>query len=124
MPKVIKSPVEKFPGTVTLSEPLTMPQVVIIDDCLLTRREFFEEKEIDGKRGYVLKAGAFWSQPDSVALEAIVQCVDDWNLKGMPEDVTAETFPGSPRAASRQLVDWLITEILEVYQGEAEIPNE
>ena len=124
MPKVIQSKIEHFPGTVTLSEPLTMLQVVKIDECLLARREYFEEKEIDGKRVYALKAGSFWSQPDSVALEAIMKCVDEWGLKNVPENVTAETFPGSPRPASKALIDCLINEILSVYQGEIEVPNE
>ena len=124
MPKVIESPVKKFPGTVTLFDPLTMPQVVVIDECLVARGVFFEEKEIDGKRAYVLKADAFWSGPDTAALKAIFECVDEWNLNGIPEDVTTETFPGSPRNASRELVNWLIKEILDIYRGETEIPNE
>jgi len=124
MPKVIQSTIEHFPGTVTLSDPLTMPQVLAIDEGLLSRRQYFEEKEIDGKRGYVLKAGSFWSQPDSVSLEVIMKCVDEWGLKNVPENVTAETFPGSPRTASKDLIDWLLNEILEVYQGEVEVPNE
>ena len=124
MPKVIESPVKKFPGTVTLFDPLTMPQVVKIDECLLSRRQYFEETEIDGARGYVLKDDAFWSHPDTIALDAILVCVEEWNLKNLPDDLTAENFPGSPRPASRALINWLVIEILAVYQGETEVPNE
>ena len=124
MPKVIQSPVKKFPGTVTLSDPLTLPQVVIIDDCLMTRRDFFEEVEDGDNRVYKLKPGMFWSKSDSLEVAAIVQCVDEWSLKGFPEKVTAETFPGSPRSASQAVINWLLTEIMNVYQGETEIPNE
>ena len=124
MPKIVISPVDRFPGTVTLSDPLTMPQVVAIDECLLSRKKYFEEKDIEGQRGYVLKTDTFWSKPDSVALDAIFTCVEEWALKNIPEKVTAENFPGSPRAASKALIDWLINEILAVYSGEAEIPNE
>ena len=124
MPKVITSEIKPFIGTVTLSDPLTMPQVVIIDGCLLERRDFFEQKEIDGEIGYVIKDSANWSQPDSVAVKAICECVEEWNLEKFPEKVTPETFPGSPRKASKALIDWLINEILVIYQGETDIPNE
>jgi len=124
MPKVIKSPVKHFPGTVTLSDPLTLPQVVKIDECLFNRRHYFEETEVDGERMYTLKDGNFPSQADTVGVAAIVECVDEWALKNFPNDVTAETFPGSPRGASRELVSWLILEVLKVYNGETEVPNE
>jgi len=125
MPKVIQSPVTQFPGTVTLYDPLTMPQVVIIDECLLNRRQYFEEVDIDGgERGYVLKGDTFPSAPDTVGVGAIVECVQEFALKNFPDKVTAETFPGSPRGPSRELISWLILEIIKVYNGETEIPNE
>ena len=124
MPKVIQSPVNHFPGTVTLSDPLTLPQVVKIDECLFNRRNYFDEAEIDGERGYTLKQGNFPSQADTVGVSAIIECVDEWALKNFPDEVTAETFPGSPRKASRELIGWLILELLNVYNGETEVPNE
>ena len=124
MPKVIQSPVKHFPGTVTLSDPLSLPQVVRIDECLLARKQYFEETEVDGERSYTLKEGAFWSNANTVEVEAILMCVEEWDLRGFTEKVTADTFPGSPRAASVQLINWLVVEILRVYRGEVEIPNE
>lgn len=124
MPKVIQSPVKHFPGTVTLSEPLTLPQVVKIDECLLARKQYFEEVEVDGKHEYRLKDGSFWSNANTVEVGAIVECVDEWDLKNFPDAVTPDTFPGSPRAASVQLINWLVIEVLKVYRGEVEVPNE
>ena len=124
MPKTITSPVKHFGGTVVISDPLTMPQVVRIDECLISRRRYFDEVETDGERGYTLKPDVFWSSPDTTALDAILLCVEEFHLERMPEKVSAETFPGSPRVASKRLIDWLLGEILIVYNGEADIPNE
>ena len=124
MPKIIESPVKKFSGTVTLYEPLTMLMVMEFEASLTTRREFFNEVERDGEKVYTLKPRTAWSAPDSEALKGIIPCVEKWDLEGFPEDVTPDTFPGTPRAASKRLVDWLLAEILKVYSGELEIPNE
>jgi len=124
MSKTLKCPVKYFEGDVTFCDPLTMPQVMAIDKSVVLRGEFFEEKEVNAQRGYYLKPDTAWSSPDNEALKAIVECVEKWNLKNVPENVTLETFPGSPRKASKDLISWLWMEVVNIYRGEAEIPNE
>ena len=124
MPKVIECTIKPFVGSVTLYDPMAMPMVMGLDVCLTTRRDFFEEKEVDGDLVYTLKSRTGWSAPDSEALKGIIPCVEKWELACFPESVTVETFPGTPRVASKKLVDWLLAEILKVYSGELEIPNE
>lgn len=61
---------------------------------------------------------------DKPKLPAILACVETWGLQGFPERVTMESFPGSPRKESHDLIDWLWLEILNVYTGVLEVPNE
>jgi len=51
-------------------------------------------------------------------LNAILPCVMEWHLDGVPETPNSNTFPGSPREESTRLIDWLIKEIGYIYTGE------
>lgn len=125
MPKTITCDIKPFVGKVTFYDPLTMPMVIAVDDAVLNRRDFFDEiTNDDGQRLYTLKEQTAWSAPDREALKGILPCVESWNLAGFPESVTIENFPGSPRGASKNLISWLLNQVLEIYRGEIEIPNE
>jgi hypothetical protein len=109
MSKVITSPVKKFPGTVTISDPLTYPQCFALEDG------FEAVAALDKNAG-----------PRRIryaVLPGIMACVEAWNIEGFPENVTAETFPASPGIASAELLDWLIGEITAIQKGD-EVPNE
>ena len=123
--------VKGFEGYVELHDPLNMEQVFAIEGAqdaaieiepspFLTRiNEVRGQKDDDGN---AVKA-SWSSKADKVFLPAILLCVKEWHLERVPENVTIETFPMSPRGAASQLVDWLWTEILKVYQGEVAVPN-
>ncbi len=111
MSKVITSPVKKWAGTVTIADPLTIPQAEQIENAL-----GIDEAQEEGKRVWL-------TVNDKKMLPAIFACVEAWNLQGL-EGVTIDTFPASPRSTSHKLIDWLFREILHVYFGEAEVPNE
>jgi hypothetical protein len=111
MSKVIKSPVEKWAGSVTIADPLTLTQARLIEAGMKE-----PVKDIDGK--------VWFSTMDEAMLPAIIACGEKWNLSNMPETITVETFPASPRKASHKLINWLSNEIVQVYTGELEIPNE
>lgn len=117
---IIESPVKHWPGTVTLLDQLTMPQVLIFERVLAESGEFFEDK--DGER--VLKANTMWGAPDAKRIEGILACVEEWDLENFPDEVTVETFPATPRTSSHALISWLFGEIVKLYIGEVEIPNE
>jgi hypothetical protein len=57
-------------------------------------------------------------------LPGIIACVEKWELEGIGNP--PDPFPASPRADSRDLIAWLISEITRVYMGEEEKadPNE
>ena len=113
MSKVITSPVQRWAGTVTIADPLTLPQAAVIEDAI----SGYEPTEGNVKI-ISLRVN------DEKQLPAILACVEKWELAKFPESVTLENFPASPRAASHNLVSWIFQEIIKVYFGEAEIPNE
>ena len=111
MSKVITSPLQRWAGEVTISDPLTLPQAHLIEEGL-TPPEGGEDGRI------------WFTVIDGKQLPAILACVEKWNLSNFPESVTAENFPASPRVDSHKLIDWLFSEIRKVYFGEVEVPNE
>jgi len=118
--KQIESKSKRWPGTVTLSDPMTLPQVIAFEKALQDSGEFFEDK--DGSR--VLKPKMMWGGPDAAYIVGVLACVEKWELEGFPKKVSSDNFPATPRKDSHELVQWLFGEILSVYAGEIDIPNE
>lgn len=109
MPKVIESPVKRWAGRVTIADPLTLPQAQAIEASLDKSGDI---KTVDGK---------LWlSTIDENKLPAVMVCVEKWELSNF----TPDPFPASPRVDSHKLIDWIYSEIIKVYSGEAEVPNE
>ena len=124
MPKIITSPVARFAGTVTLADPLIVPQCLAFEQAIGGGREFFDVTERDGDTVYLLKPGVMLGVVDADKLPAIVAIVEKWELENFPGNVTADTFPMTPRADSHRLLMWLWEEITKIYVGEVAIPNE
>ena len=55
-------------------------------------------------------------------LPAIIACVSEWHLDGLPERMTLENFPRRPKADRVNLAAFLVTNISEIFL--AEDPNE
>lgn len=107
MSKVLISPIEKWPGSVTIADPLNQIQAQAIE-AGMTRPEAGED-------------GRVWlSVIDGMQLPAVLACVEKWEL----ENFTPDPFPFSPRVDSHKLIEWLFTEIRTVYFGEAFVPKE
>lgn len=109
MSKVITSPSTRWAGSVTIADPLTLAHVEAIEQAMELRTE--------GEKVYL-------SVIDKSRIPALLACVEKWELGNFPESVTLENFPMSPRKASHDLVQWIWGEVLAVYMGEQEIPNE
>lgn len=115
MSKTITSPVAYFPGTVTLSDPLTYPQVIAVEDALEEAQELVDAKKDGGKSLRI-------SQIRAITLKGICPCVEAWNLDGFGS-LTPDTFPASPRSHADELVAWLQGEVIKLLQGN-NVPNE
>lgn len=113
MSKVIHSQSKRFTGSVTIADPLTIPQAQLIEAGMRLPKD---DTQTDGR--------VWLSVIDANQLPAIIGCVEKWELANIPEKPTLETFPASPRVETHKLVDWIFSELTKVYFGEAEVPNE
>jgi len=112
MSKVINSPVDNWPGSVTIADPMTIPQAIAFEDALEITNEMIAGKKVKvGNPKYNLEL-----------LRGLCPSVEKWELQGLA-DVTPETFPASPKNKSIELLSWLVEEIGSVYSGATQVPN-
>jgi hypothetical protein len=110
MSKVIESPVKRWPGTITLPDYLTYPQVVAFRKAVAEAKGLGEDAQLD-VYNYAMLPG-------------LCICVERWDIAGLPEHVTAETFPAAPARASSQLLAWVINGVVALFKDAEEIPND
>lgn len=116
MPSQKESPVKRFSGHVVLPDYLNIRQVRLFQDAFFGDPNEATAQADDNRKVYL-------SVNDEKVLPVLLQIVLEWRLKGVPEQPTVETFPGTPPKASHEVIDWLTREVLKLYQGETEIPN-
>ena len=105
MSKTIASPVKKWPGSVTLQDPMLFPAYMKLKGAL-------EDAELLDDAGQKMQN----------TLYGICPCVEKWDLAGLGQ-LTAETFPASPMRASAELFGWLMGEVLGLLTEAEEVPN-
>jgi len=98
MSKVISSPVSKWPGSVTLSDPLTFSQYISWRDGMQAAARYVVEKGPDAKQ----------AEYDQLVLAGVRPAVEKW---GLNSGFTPDPFPATPRAASSKLIAWLVAEV-------------
>ena len=107
MPKTITSPVEKYPGSVTLADPLNYPQYLAWKAAINSARDCGDD--VDAR---LMKL-----------LPGICVCVSEWKLEGLGQ-LAPDTFPATPRMAAMELAGWLVREITSIVTGTDGLPNE
>lgn len=105
MSKLIISPVKKWPGSVTLQDPLLFPAYMKLKAAL---DEGQAAEDVSAKT--------------SLVLPGLCACVESWDLKGLGQ-ITPDTFPASPMRASAELFAWLMGEIMALLIEAEEVPN-
>lgn len=108
----IESPLKKFPGYVVLPEYLTVPQVQVISPLMGDPNKMSDTEPKEW----------IWDS-DIKTLPAILACVSEWHLVGVPDQPTLDSFPMSPKKSVHALVMWLWAEIFKLWNAEDEIPN-
>lgn len=129
MPKKIDINIPPFVGSVTLCEPMTLEQVIALEDAQDAAAEETQEspflKRVIETRGNDADARAIWaSRADKHFVPVICKCVEKWELAGYPENITPENFPATPRGKSIELIRMLMSELMSIYNGETSVPNE
>lgn len=123
MSKRIDSKVKRFPGYVILSDPLTIPQTMAFEDAMSAAQEGARERgdliTIDEKERVNTLSPHYLHD----VLAGVIPCIEEWHIEGLQEIVTPDTFPGTPKIASAQLISWLIGEISGLYSEAEQVPN-
>jgi hypothetical protein len=110
MGKVITSTVKKFPGTVTLYDPMTFPQYMAWKQAVGTASAFVEGEKVP------------WDEYDAAIAPGILACVEKWDISGVAEKPLE--FPATPRIASHRLLIWIMRAITELIQEDEEVPKD
>ena len=108
MSRIITSPVQEFPGTVTISEPVLYPQY------LQYRRLMVESDQAHTDGRFVDQEIAAWG--------ALVACIETFDVPGFESNDPTQ-FPASPRRAVIDLLQFIVGEVRKVIVGEEHIPN-
>ena len=109
MSKIIECPVKCWPGTITIPDYLNYPQVMAFRKAMAEAQQLGEDVPVDTYNFTILPG--------------LCACVERWDIKGLPEHVTPETFPGAPASASVRLMSWLIGVVVEQFKEAEEVPN-
>ena len=104
MSKVISSPVQRWPGSVTLSDPLTFPQYIAWRDNTQAAAKYVLDKGDSAKQ----------AEYDELVLGAVRPSIEKWDLGG---GFTPSPFPATPRPASSKLIAWLMAEVSAIANG-------
>src|SRR5579859_3959016 len=103
----IHSPVKRWPGTVTLPAYLNYPQYRAWIDAARAARSLIEANKPENAAP---DASWEYDRADYVHawLPGIFAVVEAWRLAGLPETLSADTFPLAPEQPAEALFNWLV----------------
>jgi hypothetical protein len=104
MGKTITCPVKKWPGTIVIAHPMTLPQVALF------QRIMFDVQGMDKETLIMEWCADVWP--------AMRQLIEEWNIK-KPPFPDEDKFPGHPINAVDEFFIWLYKELLQAF-NEAE----
>lgn len=110
MGKVIVSPVERWAGTVTLHDPLTLPQVAAYAKAERAMRALGDD--------------AYPVERYNALMPGVYACIERMDLKNWP-GVSPETFPMKPSKDAFRMGAWLVGELgALIDEANEEVPKE
>lgn len=107
--------IKAWPGYVVLPDALNFPQLNIWQDAV---DEIAAQQ--DGLTWNDAAANPRTAQP---IVKALCQIVQEWHLEKLPERVSVESFPATPRVQSTLLVVWLATRLAALFEGAEDTPE-
>lgn len=112
MPKVLESPVNEFPGTITLPDHWNLEQCLLWESVRDEVEEIAEKARAEGKQAESLAAlyGAY--------TKAFPMCLESRDIQGW-----GDFFPFTPRMPSAKLIKWIADEMNKYYYGIVDVPN-
>lgn len=123
MPKILTSPIARFPGTVVLKDPLTYPDLIAWSEAMSNARIAAEQSQRRAKDMEMPElASAGGASSDAALIPGILACVSEWHLDNFPAKPTAETWPATPRKSVIEMITWLSGGISDLMSEEETIP--
>ncbi len=120
MSKIITSPVDRRPGTVTLADPLTLPQVIAIQDAS-------EQIQVEKNRLRDLGLVNTFSTGKQVMIiwPALNLCIEAWAIEGLDQDINTAPIVGTDH--KREVFDLYLhlwEEVTGFFRDSEDVPEE
>lgn len=116
MSRVVDSPFTRWPGSVTLCDYLTLPQIIAWRNAWRHAETFThsngESQVIDDPLEY-----------RRALLPGALGCFESFALTGLPQKLTPDNFPGAPGLEAGELANWLFRIVACEIAGEESIPK-
>lgn len=112
MSKIITSPVDRWPGTVTLSDPLNYVQAIGYEDAYLAVTAM-QLKAVEDKKTLTIR------KINAALMPGVLSCVEEFNLDNH-DDWTVEGFPATPGDDAAALFNWIFDEVILIANGKGE----
>lgn len=107
--------IKAWPGYVVLPDALNYPQLLIWQDAIDAMAELQD--------GLTWSAAAANPRTAQHLVTAFCALVTEWHLDKLPECVTLESFPATPRTQSALLISWLGGLIGGLFEGSEDTPE-
>lgn len=111
------SPVERFPGSVYLVNPPTLPAVAIYEEAMTAGKLLSAEYMLEGKIKNLPQSRYY-----ATILPGILALIDHFEVAGVPSHPTVEEFPYKPREAASLFVGWLVSVVRMHVEEDGTIP--
>lgn len=108
-----------FSGFVVLPDYMNIRQVRQFEDAFFGDIDKLQKQAEEEEERRI-----FLSVNDEKMLPVLLDFIQEWHLRGIPEKPELETFPQTPRAQAHALVSELSQTLYGIWKGEIEIPNE
>lgn len=105
--RIVKSPVERWPGTVTFKEPIPLSDVIALEKAMREARKLTDEKGIITEE-YTI------GEYHQIIVPSLRGCIEEYDIPGLDLD----KWPGAPKSDAVDFTSWVITQVMSIYAGE------
>jgi hypothetical protein len=101
-----------FEGEVEIDDHLNYPQLAAYERGMISAQKVIETNDSAG-----------FAELRLCVVPGLIACVKAWRLKGVPERVSLETFPSTPKKEAGDLYLWLLGVVRKKIDGEDSGPK-
>lgn len=115
MPKIIESPITRWPGSVTLKDSVSYADLIAFDDSTDDAAQYLGGEVADNP-GYLQITDV--NRYRLARLPGLLHFVVSHTLAGLPSPLTVDNFPALPRVESALLFAWLRDAVSAIIAGD------